>query len=971
MNDIYWHEKRTMSSKQLSSPPPTQPRRSYENTLRTNHHQQMDFRYNSHSTPTTGRTDPLSYLHYPTVSSRSNNNNNNNNENFPYSSSVHGVYRQFPPTFMASPSPLHPHQNRHIDIRNQSHYSQQRQVSRSVSDDYFTTKYDDINRLSDDIYGDEDENGHDDEDNSSEVFNYIFEDTGDVISSVSSPMATYRNVGHLNSPNTNNNNNNNPNLSSNINRDSIDYASTKYNQQQTYKSLTMPKSHYQNITTTKDYLPTDNDTNYLTASSSLDTEMNSNISESTKRMNNPNGKFSIHKIIRQGISSLRTRKKPPSMSTPPPPQLIPSTNTVYANTSTFPPSQPSSSIEHYVTNNDDVSQVPPPTAVRSISVDSISNNTPPQKIIVTEPVTVSTARANSVDSVTIDFDRPPTANRTYIQPSWTNSSTSTATTITTITTPINTESITRLTPIPATRVLPVQFTENNKISTPRSPPLLPPPPPLSSVASSPPPSNISTITTTATTKTVETNTATNSLTKVPSNPLKIPPPVAPKPDASRLTPIRTNYLNNNNNTNNNLSYSTLNPTPPQPPPPPLPPPPTTTSVTFTTIPSASSSFSTSTTTIEQRRSVSSDKFTTNQFKPIHDNNTVIYANVTPTPMTRPIAANNILALQEKFQIRSSPVNTTNSSPSPIPVTLTTSNMISTTVTNSSSPSTNSSSTPTTTVIQTNKQITVQDIDTTKYEEIPAKEPDFTRQPEKSALKKSHGVKRRVIPVFRENQRPSPRPSPKIKPTVLITGPPSTTTATTVNDEHNSDNEHNENSSSDDDGDTTDTKKRFANVKRNDSLARFLKDRPLPNELFDKHILVKSLDERKNERETIETKLERKLSLRPSQEELEARNILRAKTQAELTAEKEEKKRYLIRKLSFRPSIQELRDRKIIRFCDYIEVSECDDVDRRADKPWTRLTPRDKQMIRKELNEYKSSEMEIHPDSAKYTRFHPP
>jgi phosphatase and actin regulator 4 len=68
---------------------------------------------------------------------------------------------------------------------------------------------------------------------------------------------------------------------------------------------------------------------------------------------------------------------------------------------------------------------------------------------------------------------------------------------------------------------------------------------------------------------------------------------------------------------------------------------------------------------------------------------------------------------------------------------------------------------------------------------------------------------------------------------------------------------------------------------------------------------------------------------------------------------------------------ELRDRKIIRFCDYIEVSECDEVDRRADKPWTRLTPRDKQLIRRELNEYKSSEMEIHQESAKYTRFHPP
>ncbi|CAF2511700.1 unnamed protein product [Rotaria sp. Silwood2] len=971
MNDIYWHDKRTMSSKQLSSPPPTQPRRSYENTLRTQH-QQMDFRYNSQSTTARGRTDPLSYLQYPTVSSRS---HNNNNGNFPYTSSVHEVYRQSPSSVTTSSSPLHAHQNRHIDLRNQPHYSQQRQVSRSVSDDYLTTKYHDINRLNDDIYGDEDETGHDDEDNSCEVFNYTFEDTSDVISPVSSPMATYRNVGHLNSPNTNNNNNN---LSSNVNRDSTDYSSTKYNQQQNYKSLTMPKSNYQNITTTKDYIPADNDTNYLTASSSLDTETNSNISESTKRMNNPNGKFSIHKIIRQGISSLRTRKKPPSMSTPPP-QLIPSTNTVYVNAPTPPPSQPSSSVGHYVTSNDDVSQVPPPTTVRSISVDSISNNTPPQKIIVTEPVTISTARANSIDSVTMDFDRPATTTRTYVQPSWTNSSTSTATTITTITTPTNTESVTRLTPVPASRVLPIQFTENSKISTPKSPPPLPP---SSSVVSSPPSSSISSITTTtttATTKTMEINNTTNSLTKVPSNPPKIPPPVAPKPDASRLTPIRTNYLNNNNNNNNNnFSSSTINPTPPPPPQPllPLPPPPTTASVTFTTIPSSSSSSSAPTSTIEQRRLILSDKLTTNQFKPIHDNNTAIYANVTPTPTTRPMVANNITALQEKFQIRSSPVTTANSSPSPIPITSTTSNTTSTTVTNSSSPSTNSSSTPPTTVIQTNKQITIQDIDTTKYEEIPAKEPDFTRQPEKSALKKSSGVKRRVIPVFRENQRPSPRPSPKIKQTVLITGPPppppiAAATATTVNDEHNSDYEHNENSSSDDDGDTNGTRKRFANVQRNDSLARFLKDRPLPNELYDKHILVKSLDERKNERETIETKLERKLSLRPSLEELEARNILRAKTQAELTAEKEEKKRYLIRKLSFRPSIQELRDRKIIRFCDYIEVSECDDVDRRADKPWTRLTPRDKQMIRKELNEYKSSEMEIHPESAKYTRFHPP
>lgn len=83
-------------------------------------------------------------------------------------------------------------------------------------------------------------------------------------------------------------------------------------------------------------------------------------------------------------------------------------------------------------------------------------------------------------------------------------------------------------------------------------------------------------------------------------------------------------------------------------------------------------------------------------------------------------------------------------------------------------------------------------------------------------------------------------------------------------------------------------------------------------------------------------------------------------------------RYPVKGLhSFAFLVSELLDRKIIRFCDYIEVSECDDVDRTTEKPWTRLTSRDKQLIRRELNEYKSSEMEIHPESTKYTRFHPP
>ena len=51
--------------------------------------------------------------------------------------------------------------------------------------------------------------------------------------------------------------------------------------------------------------------------------------------------------------------------------------------------------------------------------------------------------------------------------------------------------------------------------------------------------------------------------------------------------------------------------------------------------------------------------------------------------------------------------------------------------------------------------------------------------------------------------------------------------------------------------------------------------------------------------------------------------------------------YFRLQLSFRPTVEELRERKIIRFNDYVELTEAEIYDRRADKPWTRLTPRDK------------------------------
>lgn len=51
---------------------------------------------------------------------------------------------------------------------------------------------------------------------------------------------------------------------------------------------------------------------------------------------------------------------------------------------------------------------------------------------------------------------------------------------------------------------------------------------------------------------------------------------------------------------------------------------------------------------------------------------------------------------------------------------------------------------------------------------------------------------------------------------------------------------------------------------------------------------------------------------------------------------------VVPQLSQRPTVEELRERKIlIRFSDYVEVADAQDYDRRADKPWTRLTAADK------------------------------
>ncbi|XP_076830018.1 phosphatase and actin regulator 2 isoform X2 [Brachyhypopomus gauderio] len=162
------------------------------------------------------------------------------------------------------------------------------------------------------------------------------------------------------------------------------------------------------------------------------------------------------------------------------------------------------------------------------------------------------------------------------------------------------------------------------------------------------------------------------------------------------------------------------------------------------------------------------------------------------------------------------------------------------------------------------------------------------------------------------------------------------------------------------------------IRRRDTLAIKLGNRPSKKELEEKNILPRTSEtERQELRQQIGCKLVRRLSQRPTTEELEQRNILKQKNEEEEQEAKQEIKRRLSRKLSVRPTVAELVARRILRFNEYVEVTDAKDYDRRADKPWTRLTPADKAAIRKELNEFKSKEMEVHEESKQFTRFHRP
>uniref|UniRef100_A0A1L8E5T5 Putative phosphatase and actin regulator 4b isoform x6 n=1 Tax=Nyssomyia neivai TaxID=330878 RepID=A0A1L8E5T5_9DIPT len=287
------------------------------------------------------------------------------------------------------------------------------------------------------------------------------------------------------------------------------------------------------------------------------------------------------------------------------------------------------------------------------------------------------------------------------------------------------------------------------------------------------------------------------------------------------------------------------------------------------------------------------------------------------------------------------------------------------------------------------------IDTGRVEEIPAKEPLFNAVPLKSALKKKvsysggagamnaatstgsspgtptqdNNSNNRPLVVRQENNS-----SLNSRPIRFGIGLP----CTMENKENARPYVLREDPDSDqsdgpilyrDDDTVTD---RAAKIARKESLSLKLALRPDRQDLINRNILhAQSDNERLESKEAIGAKLIRRLSMRPTADELVERNILKTQTPAEEKKQKEEKKRYLLRKLSFRPTVEELKEKKIIRFNDYIEVTQAHDYDRRADKPWTRLTPKDKAAIRKELNEFKSSEMAVHEGSRHLTRFHRP
>jgi len=121
-----------------------------------------------------------------------------------------------------------------------------------------------------------------------------------------------------------------------------------------------------------------------------------------------------------------------------------------------------------------------------------------------------------------------------------------------------------------------------------------------------------------------------------------------------------------------------------------------------------------------------------------------------------------------------------------------------------------------------------------------------------------------------------------------------------------------------------------------------------------------------------------LKRRPEKESLESKNILRGEKQdPSLHAATEKLKRaqlenVLESKIKARPNPEQIKS--VLNFNEVVEVLptfRATDYNRKTDDSFTfkRLTPKLKQEIREELNQFKREEMEIHGESAHNTAFH--
>ncbi|KAJ7419169.1 Phosphatase and actin regulator 2 [Willisornis vidua] len=153
---------------------------------------------------------------------------------------------------------------------------------------------------------------------------------------------------------------------------------------------------------------------------------------------------------------------------------------------------------------------------------------------------------------------------------------------------------------------------------------------------------------------------------------------------------------------------------------------------------------------------------------------------------------------------------------------------------------------------------------------------------------------------------------------------------------------------DDDDDNASAESSLASkIRRRDTLAIKLGNRPSKKELEDKNILQRTSEEERQEiRHQIGTKLVSRRHLADS--DTQSKIFLKLMTDKTLPLKLIDGIVEVKATLSLRPTVAELQARRILRFNEYVEVTDSPDYDRRADKPWARLTPADKARDKRRL-----------------------